>query len=191
METCSLGFSDFGLTLLLHFLILGLFLKQFFLKLFFASSFSFLFLGCIGLHLFELYFFIEAKFFEESSEYILIHHDGLSVIFIEADPYLESVTGRVIDFGRDEPKPIDFVTAFEVFSKEKKGKLLINFLLVCLAFGNLKDKPSSILISFVLPLGLDPLTEVLNGVYSFLGITHLVAMCRSEYAFCLLFGLRK
>ena len=46
----------------------------------------------------------------------MVDDDGLSVFFIEANPYFESVAGGVVDLGRDEPEAIDFVAAIKVFS---------------------------------------------------------------------------
>lgn len=152
-----------------------------------ASLFPLLFLGGIGLHLFELYLFVEAELFEEVGEDVLVSDDGLSVILIETDPDLEAVAGGIIDLGRDEAEPVNFVTAIEVFSQEEEGELLIDFFLVGLRLRDLEDKPTSILVALIFPLGLDPRAEVFDGVDSFLGGADLVAASKEEYAFCLLF----
>lgn len=183
--------SGFGGPLFFQFLLLGFFLVEFLILFFFPGSFSFLFLGSISFHLLELNFFIEAELFEESSEDILVDDDGLSVFFIETHPNFKPIAGRVVDFGRDEAEPVDFVTPFEVLPQKEKSKLLVNLLLIRLSLGDLKNEPASVLIAFIFPLGLDPLAEVLDGVDSFLGVSHLVATWSRYYAFCLLFGLRK
>lgn len=152
-----------------------------------ASLFPLLFLGGIGLHLFELYLFVEAELFEEVGEDVLVSDNGLGVVLVEADPDLEAVAGGVIDFGRNEAEPIDFVTAIEIFSEEEEGELLIDFFLVGLRLRDLEDKPASILVALIFPLGLDPRAEVFDGVDSFLGVADLVAASEKEYAFCLLF----
>lgn len=64
----------------------------------------------------------------------------------------------------------------KIFTKQVKDKIGINLILVFLILINREDKPSSLLISGVLPLGLDTLLEVLNRVHSSPLILDLVAM---------------
>lgn len=63
----------------------------------------------------------KSQVFEEFSEYLLVVSDGRDIRFVEVDPDLNAVAGRVVDFAGDESKAVNFFAEFEVLSNEEEG----------------------------------------------------------------------
>lgn len=110
--------------------------------------------------------------------------DRFSIVFIEVDPYFDTIAECVGHFRRDESKAIDHLAFFEGFSDELEGEIFIDFLLVRLDLRHLEDKPSSLLVLLILPFRLDPLPEKLNRVYPLHRTIDLVSTSLAEYPFC-------
>lgn len=127
------------------------------LFMFFRSSFVF--------HLLKSYLFdFKGQLFEEFSEYGLEVFDGLDVWLVEVDPDFDTIAGRVVDFGGDKSKAVNFVTPFEIFPQKEESKIFIDLLFVSLIFANLENKSTTFLVLLILPFRLDSFAEKLDRV---------------------------
>lgn len=133
---------------------------------FFLLGFLFFLSGGITLHLFKLNFFLQLQiqFLEQISQHILEDRDRFDVIFIEINPYLDTITRWIVHLRRDESESIYCLTTVEILSQKEKCQLLVDLLLVGLSLGHLKNKSSSFLIIWILPLRLYPVSKKLNRV---------------------------
>lgn len=88
---------------------------------------------------------------------------NFSVLFIEVYPDLHPIESLHVLWG-DEAEAIDVLREIEVLSHQIEDEIGVDFILVGLVLAHGEDESSSILIAGILPLGLDALLEVLDGV---------------------------
>ena len=91
----------------------------------------------------------------------------LELILVKFCPYLYSVMtlNRNHGFGRNESDTVDFLGTVLAFPQKIEDQPLIDFLLFFFLSVDLKDKPTSRSIFFVLPSGLDSIPEVVNCIH--------------------------
>ena len=85
--------------------------------------------------------------------------------FIELGPNFNSV--MQLDWSLrlwgNKANPIDFFSAIFGFTQKVKNKPMVNLFVQCLLFVYLEDQPASFGVTFVLPSGLNPISEIINS----------------------------
>lgn len=113
------------------------------------------------------------------------------IVVIKINPDLNPVHTLVV-FRRDKPKAIDMLGMIEILAHQIEDYISVELVLILLCFTNWKHESPSVLISDVLPLGLDILLEELDRVYDLpLLINEVAKIWYAEYLFCLLSLLTK
>lgn len=106
---------------------------------------------------------VEVQRLEEVRQDGLVVFQEIHVVIGEVHPDLHSVEGLVV-LGRNEPEAADVLAVLEVLAQQEKDKVGVELVLVLLVPVDGKDKTSSLFVTGILPLGLNTLLEILNGV---------------------------
>lgn len=114
----------------------------------------------------------------------------LHVIIIKIHPNLNPINGLVV-LRRDKPKTIDMLGMIKIFTHQIEDYICIKLIFILLCLINWEDKPSSILISNILPFRLDILLEIFNRIYYLPLIIDEITIWDSEYLCCLFSLLTK
>lgn len=85
------------------------------------------------------------------------------VVVGEVNPNLHAVEALVV-FWRNETKSIDVFRVFKIFPHQEEHQVGVDLLLVLLVTVDREYESPSLLVTRVLPLGLDAQLEVLDGV---------------------------
>lgn len=106
---------------------------------------------------------VEVQLLEEVGEQLLVELEQVERVGVEVDPDLDPVVGLAI-LRRNEAEPADVLAVGEVLAQQEEDQLLVELVLVLLRLGDGEDEPPASRVAGVLPLGLDALLEVLDGV---------------------------
>jgi hypothetical protein len=116
--------------------------------------------------------------------------EDVHVLVVEVDPDFDAVVGLGV-LGGDEAEAVDAFGVVEVLAEEVEDEVGVDVVFVLLVLVDGEDEAAAVLVLGVLPLGLDALLEILDGVDPAVLVADEEAAWGEAYVFCLLLLLRR